>query len=125
LNAKEQEIHGVQGEYSDAYSATNLALNTYHGQQKDIYGTKDYTGTDIERDEKGALFRYKTNDTDYVIPAKFAKTIPYNYEKPVSSVEDARQEDLNELLLQQNSMYTIGTLTAATFLITAIVLARE
>jgi hypothetical protein len=85
-----------------------------------IYDTNDET-----RDEDGALFRYKTNDTDYVIPAKFAKTIPHNYETPVSTVEDARQEDLNELLLQQNSLYTVGTLTAATFLITAIVLARD
>jgi hypothetical protein len=125
LNNNETEIHSKQKGYSDAYSATNLALNTYHDRQTDVYGSKDYSGNDIARDGDGALFRYKTNDTDYVIPAKFAKTIPHNYETPVSTVEDARQEDLNELLLQQNSLYTIGTLSAATFLITAIVLARD
>jgi hypothetical protein len=81
LNQNEEEIHKKQGNYSDAYLATNLALQTYHQRQKDIYGTMDhiYDKNDETRDEDGALFRYKTNDTDYVIPAKFAKTIPHNY----------------------------------------------
>ena len=80
---------------------------------------------DSSRDVKGAMFIYKTNDSEYVIPSKFTVKPPDDSTKPITTVEDARQEDLTELLLQQNSLYTIGTLTAATFLMTAIVLARE
>jgi hypothetical protein len=38
---------------------------------------------------------------------------------------DAIEEDLDEMLRQQNTLYTLGSLTAATFLVTAILLARN
>jgi hypothetical protein len=43
---------------------------------------------------------------------------------PLSTTDDALQEDINTMLLQQNTLYTIGTLTAATFLVAAILLAK-
>jgi len=44
--------------------------------------------------------------------------------KPISTTDDAVQEDINTMLLQQNTLYTMGVLTATTFLITAILLAK-
>jgi hypothetical protein len=38
---------------------------------------------------------------------------------------DALKEDSEEMLHQQKMLYTIGSLTSATFLITAILLARN
>jgi hypothetical protein len=38
---------------------------------------------------------------------------------------DAIEADLNEMLYQQNTLYTIGSITSATFIITAILLARN
>jgi hypothetical protein len=38
---------------------------------------------------------------------------------------DALKEDSEEMLFQQKMLYTIGSLTSATFLITAILLARN
>jgi hypothetical protein len=120
-----------QQEYISEYRNTNDYIHKYHTAQKDLYGSKDVNNQqtsanyDSSRDAKGALFIYKTNDSEYVIPSKFSVLSPEDPTTPATNVEEARQEDLTELLLQQNSLYTIGTLTAATFLMTAIVLARE
>ena len=129
-----------QIEYIRKFKDANDYISKYHTAQRDLYGTEDVInqqnttsnkglgvdGTyDPARDAKGALFIYKTNDSEYVIPSKFTVKPPDDSTTPVTTVEDARQEDLTELLLQQNSLYTIGTLTAATFLMTAIVLARD
>jgi len=61
--------------------------------------------------------------TDYnQIPAMFKST---DYSKPSVSITDAIKEDEREMILQENMLYTVGSITAATFLIVAIVLARE
>ena len=52
------------------------------------------------------------------------KLIPSETTKPISTTRDARQEDLETVIIQQNILYTVATLTAATFLITSIVLAN-
>lgn len=45
--------------------------------------------------------------------------------KPISTTMDAKSEDINDVIVQQNLLYTVATLTAATFLITAVVLANN
>ena len=66
---------------------------------------------------------YNTSLTDYnQIPAMFKST---DYAKPAVSITDAIKEDEQEMVLQENMLYTVGSITAATFLIIAIVLARE
>lgn len=60
---------------------------------------------------------YKTTDVS-------GKTELAEINAPLSTTDDALQEDINTMLLQQNALYTIGTLTAATFLIAAILLAN-
>lgn len=52
------------------------------------------------------------------------KLIPSETTKPISTTRDARQEDLETVIIQQNILYTVATLTAATFLITSIILAN-
>jgi hypothetical protein len=56
------------------------------------------------------------------IPARFSKTLP---EAPDTSVEEGRIEDLQEIMFQQNMMYSIGSIAAVSFLVGAIVLARN
>ena len=41
------------------------------------------------------------------------------------SKENALKQDYKTLLTHENSMYTIATISAATLIITAIILARE
>ena len=66
--------------------------------------------------------------------------IPFIYDKSVTSTDfyntandkldpkakiDAVRDDLNEMLYQQHTLYTIGSITSATFIIAAILLARS
>lgn len=57
------------------------------------------------------------------IPNKF-KDVP-NSSRPEVTKEEAMLEDSKHLLIQENTMYTIGTISLATILISAIILARE
>ena len=45
--------------------------------------------------------------------------------KPTVSITDAIKEDEREMELQENMLYTVGSITAATFLVVAIILAKE
>jgi len=46
-------------------------------------------------------------------------------DKPLTTTMDVREEDINAVILQQNILYAVATLTATTFLITAIVLGKD
>lgn len=52
------------------------------------------------------------------------KLTPIENTNIISTTGDARQEDLDAIIIQQNILYTVATLTAATFLITSIILAN-
>jgi hypothetical protein len=66
---------------------------------------------------------YDVSLNDYnKIPSMFKHT---DYSKPAVSIADAIKEDEQEMVIQENMLYTVGSITAATFLIIAIVLARE
>jgi hypothetical protein len=66
---------------------------------------------------------YNTNDANKIA---FNTYYPLIYDsKPDTTIQDAIKNDTNTMILQQNTLYTIGTITAATLLIFAIVLARE
>jgi hypothetical protein len=70
-------------------------------------------------------FQVGYNTTD-IIPSADASgnIISKTTNTPLSTTEDAAKEDINTMLLQQNTLYTMGVLTATTFLITAILLAK-
>ena len=81
-----------------------------------------------------ASSKYIANDLYTLTPNEFQigyttdtvsdKTTPKINNAPLSTTEDAAKEDINTMLLQQNTLYTMGVLTATTFLITAILLAK-
>jgi ABC-type antimicrobial peptide transport system permease subunit len=56
------------------------------------------------------------------IPARFSNMLP---PAPDTSVEEGRIADLQEIMFQQNMMYSIGSIAAVSFLVGAIVLARN
>lgn len=57
------------------------------------------------------------------IPSKFTKK--FYSARPQTTMMDARENDTKEIAVYENSLYTIATLTAATVLITSIILIRE
>jgi hypothetical protein len=81
-----------------------------------------------------ASSKYIANDLYTLTPNEFQigyttdtvlnNTTPKINNAPLSTTEDAAKEDINTMLLQQNTLYTMGVLTATTFLITAILLAK-
>jgi hypothetical protein len=95
-----------QSDVSNNYIATMNAFNKH----KSLTQTLD---TDF----------YRNNDIDKTLFGKFE--IDDRDSKPDIGIEDAIKKDTNIMILQQNTLYTIGTITAATLLIFAIVLARD
>ena len=57
------------------------------------------------------------------IPTKYTKT---NYSaRPETTILDAREKDTGEIAVYENTLYTVATLTAATVIITSIILMRD
>ena len=65
-----------------------------------------------------------TLDTQFnkEIPSKFSKTLPA---RPTTTVDDAREKDSKNIAVYENTLYTVATLSAATILITTIILMRD
>ena len=61
---------------------------------------------------------HASKGVDYLTPNEIPN-------KPLSTTMDANTEDLNSVIIQQNILYTVATMTAITFLITGIVLAND
>ncbi len=66
-------------------------------------------------------FQYRTNNPDLYTPDE--KDLLF-YEKD-KTTKDVVLEDTNQLLLQQNNAYLIGSVTAATLLIAAIMISSD
>jgi hypothetical protein len=99
-------LQSKQIDVSNNYIATMNAFNKHKGLTQTL-------DTDFYRD----------NDIDRTLFGKFE--IDDRDSKPDIGIEDAIKKDTNIMILQQNTLYTIGTITAATLLIFAIVLARD
>jgi hypothetical protein len=75
------------------------------------YNEMDYSSLDAAR-----ISREETNrGINYLTPT----------DRPLTTTMDVREEDINAVILQQNILYAVATLTATTFLITAIVLGKD
>ena len=105
---------GAFSDWNTLYTTTTIGDISYNGVPlKDV-------SNNYERLPEAVL---QTSLTDYnQIPSMFKST---DYPKPAVSITDAIKEDEREMVLQENMLYTVGSITAATFLIVAIVLARE
>ena len=53
--------------------------------------------------------------------------VDYNYsmEPPIKKTEDVRLDDINDMISQTNTIYTLGTVTAMTLIIAGIFVLRE
>jgi len=98
-------LQDKQIDVSNNYIATINAFN----QHSTLSGTLDTSF-------------YKNNDIDKPLFGKFKID---DGSKPDTGIQDAIKKDTNVMILQQNTLYTIGIITAATLLIFAIVLARD
>ena len=66
---------------------------------------------------------YKSNDYEKQLFSSYENEL-YDF-KPDTGITDGIKRDTNTMILQQNTLYTVGTITAATLLIFAILLARD
>jgi hypothetical protein len=81
----------------------------------------------LEGDQVLNGIRYK--DDEMKIPDMYSNDLNHGFEdtestRPLTSVRDALKNDEDIMLLQQNSLYITGTITAATLLIAAVLLAK-
>jgi hypothetical protein len=67
--------------------------------------------------------KYKYNGSDSIIPDMYINKP--NEITPEISLDDGMKRDTQILLLEQNRMYTLASITAVSFLILAVFLARE
>ena len=102
-------IHG-SGRWSESTKYNTITTNGADAALK-IHDEYDTANTLIP-------FIFDKSGTDYYKPKDGDKIDP-------RAKIDAIDEDLKEMLYQQNTLYTIGSITSATFIITAILLARN
>jgi len=81
------------------------------------YSETDYSSLDSARTSRAETIN-SSRGINYLTPTE----IP---DKPLTTTMDVREEDINAVILQQNILYAVATLTATTFLITAIVLGKD
>ena len=105
-----QIFSGLQNQIDDNYQNTNNLLNNYNTNKNALASPN--SGQDI----------YKFNDNNSYIPNKYV--ISQTSVRPDFSINDGIKHDLDQLIFQQNSIYILGTITAATLLIAGIFLAR-
>jgi hypothetical protein len=61
----------------------------------------------------------------YGNPKYTTMDIPVDKTDKIKTTTDVRKEDINALLLQQNYIYIVGSITCATLLIAAVIIGKE
>jgi hypothetical protein len=119
---------GMDGKYDGIIATSNSILNqlyTINNINIDIsHNLTDISG--IYGDLSGNCSAL-SNTLDYqkCIKYKFSTHDKANITKKITDKNDAYQEDLTEVQLQQNNTYVLGAITTASLLIFAIMMARE
>ena len=117
---------GMTGDYDGIIATSNSILNqlyTIHNINLDI----SHNTVDIERiyaDLSGNC-KGTPEKIQSCIKYKFSTHDKANITKKITDKNDAYQEDLTEVQLQQNNTYVLGAITTASLLIFAIMMARE
>ena len=140
LEAQNDRINQKTIDMSNNAHSIRSKLGVLTGYGGDIHtGSGSWGGTNTYRTiTKGGTNALLQTHDDYddknpMIPFIFDNTgVATDYYKsntdgkidPRAKI-DAIDEDLREMLYQQNTLYTIGSITSATFIITAILLARN
>lgn len=100
----------LQNQINNNYQNTNNLLNNYNTNINSLAASK--------------LGSYNSNfnDPNSYIPSKYV--ISESFNKPDYTINDGIKHDLDQLIFQQNSIYALGTIIAATLIIAGIFLAR-
>jgi hypothetical protein len=100
----------LQNQINNNYQNTNNLLNHYNTNKTSLAASK--------------LGSYNSNfnDPNSYIPSKYV--ISESFNKPDYTINDGIKHDLDQLIFQQNSIYALGTIIAATLIIAGIFLAR-
>lgn len=70
------------------------------------------------------VFDLSNNYTNTYKQSKYNKLIFPDKTDMIKNTADVRQDDINTIVLQQNYIYMIGTITCATLLIAAVIISK-
>ena len=94
-------------EKSDSINASDPVINTNYNQL--FTGVRDLS----------------SNWTStYAVPKYRDEVLPDKTDR-IKTTTDVRNQDINVLLLQQNYIYIVGSITCATLLIAAVIIGKE
>jgi len=114
----------VQAKYADISANAVKIRDKLH----ELTGYRDPNSSSGEWKEINKQYDAENNIIPFMFDASNVATDFYKFDSsgldPQAKI-DALKEDSEEMLHQQKMLYTIGSLTSATFLITAILLARN
>jgi hypothetical protein len=120
IKAFTPQTSGMYSEYAIIPDSIPVSTTKQVGEGFQSNITQNLTGITELLNKHNQLKKQQEAFSD--IPARFSKTLPA---APDTSVEEGRIEDLQEIMFQQNMMYSIGSIAAVSFLVGAIVLARN
>jgi len=110
----EKQINPITQSYQDYSNLQKDINNTYYDISSGIYKLTNYKKTGI----RDILSSDEENKYDFS-----GNYFKYDTKKPRK--EDAVKDDVNVMILEQNNMMMLGTLTIATLLIGAVYFGRE
>jgi hypothetical protein len=100
----------------------NNIIRKYIQNQNEVNQNYQKTISNINQNmaSHGTLEQSELNNPPYHM---YISTEP-NSNKPDTDIRDGVKHDIDVMLLNQNTLYTLGTITAATFLIAAVFMAK-
>jgi hypothetical protein len=101
---------------------SNNIIRKYIQNQNEVNQNYQKTISNINQNmaSHGTLEQSELNNPPYHM---YISTEP-NSNKPDTDIRDGVKHDIDVMLLNQNTLYTLGTITAATFLIAAVFMAK-
>jgi hypothetical protein len=90
-----------------------------------------FTSTDVtneQQDISASIIKYNTNFTELNTQSdKYKNDIVDDSGKflPKNTLKDAVKNDIQVLLIQENTMYIVGVITTASLIITAILISKK
>lgn len=115
IEQKLQPLEQTANDYSNTLSDINTNYNSITNQVKDIRSIRNFLNEKPIYDFSGNILMGDHYDNDGNL-VKFSDINP--------SIEDAIVDDTSNLMYRENTMYILGSITAAALIISAISIAR-
>lgn len=109
-NEVQNNVQILQGKYNSNNAKDVLIQKQYYDLSQNIF---------VYNQSRNTL----ANDPNYDFSGNTLLFVPDKTD-PIKSTEDVRKNDINTLLLQQNYIYIIGSITCATLLIGVLIIGR-